>query len=85
MDDTNAQPAQPPALEIPLQPVESSNLEAIGYDPASRTLAVKFKNGTLYHYADVPASVWEGLQGASSAGRFYSAMIRGTFTGTKQP
>jgi hypothetical protein len=44
-----------------LVPIRSSSLAAIGYDPATRTLRVKFRNGGLYDYLDVAHEVYEGL------------------------
>jgi len=39
----------------------SKALEAAGYDAASRTLRLRFRNGGLYDYFDVPPDVHEGL------------------------
>lgn len=39
---------------IPLKEVTSTAIKAIGYDPATRTLAVRFRAGQVSHYADVP-------------------------------
>lgn len=36
-----------------LTPVKSSNVAALGYDPASQTLRVKFKTGGTFDYAGV--------------------------------
>lgn len=44
-----------------LIPLSSEALAAVGYDPASRTLRVRFEHGGLYDYFDVPAYVFEGL------------------------
>lgn len=76
-----------PAPEM--TPVDSSNLESVGYDPASRHLTVRFKprprkDGTTdpartYTHIDVPAEIHRELMTAPSKGRFYSARISGTF------
>lgn len=50
-------------------PVSSSNLQAVGYDPATRTLEIEFLNGGLYSYSGVPASVHASLMAASSTVR----------------
>ena len=66
---------------ISLTPVKSSNLAAVGYDPATRTLAVRF-TGTaakVYHYKDVPAEAHTALMAADSIGRHYSKSIRTHF------
>ena len=33
-----------------MTPVKSSQLTKVGYDEATRTLAVEFKGGAVYHY-----------------------------------
>lgn len=42
-------------------PVRSTNLSAIGYDPTTATLSVRFLSGALYNYFGVPRAVYEGL------------------------
>lgn len=76
-----------PESTIPLTPVNSSQLAAVGYDPAGRTLAIQFKGkggaGSTYHYAEVPAEVHAGLMSAESCGKFFGASIKGKFAFTK--
>ncbi len=35
-------------------PVSSSNLAAVGYDPAGKVLEIEFLNGSIYQYFNVP-------------------------------
>ncbi len=67
---------QRPAIE--LQPVESSQVEAIGYDEATQTLAVQFKRGAraIYHYPGVTLSTFEAFRDAESIGSFFTANIK---------
>jgi len=73
---------------IPMTPVESSQVAAVGYDPSGKVLAVQFKAkagpGSIYHYADVPPDVYQGMLAAESCGKFFGANIRGKFEFTKQ-
>lgn len=62
---------------------KSSNVESVGYDEATKTLGVKFKSGGLYHHADVPKSVYDGLVGADSVGSHYHAHVKGKFKHSK--
>ncbi len=39
----------------------SKALGSAGYDPASRTLRLRFRHGGLYDYHDVPPEVFEAL------------------------
>ena len=44
--------------------VKSSNIESVAYDPATRELHVRFKNGGTYSYEDVPAEKHAALMAA---------------------
>lgn len=68
---------------IPLEPVQSSNIAAVGYDTPNRVLAVQFSNGTLYHFKEVPADVIEAMKGAESKGSFFAKSIRGKYDSEK--
>jgi hypothetical protein len=57
-------------------PVDSSNIEAIGYDPESATLTIQFKKGgSVYEYYDVPQHEYDGLMAADSKGTYAHANI----------
>jgi hypothetical protein len=64
---------------ITLRPVESSNVDSVGYDPETRTFAVRYISGALYHYHDVESDVWEGCQGVvelnGSVGKYLAAAL----------
>lgn len=64
---------------LKLNPVKSSNVDAVGYDAASQTLQVRFKGGKTYDYAGVPAAVNTALNQAESVGRFIAANVVGKF------
>lgn len=64
-------------------PVTSSNISDIGYDEDSQTLEVGFKNGSVYQYAGVPLSEYEGLMSAGSHGTYLAANIKGRYPYTK--
>ena len=61
------------------QPVSSSNIASIGYDPESETLEIKFLNGGVYQYFDVPSHVYKGLMSADSHGRYLARQIKGVY------
>ncbi len=47
---------------VEMVPMRSSKaLESAGYEPASRTLRVRFRHGGVYDYAGVPPEVYDGL------------------------
>lgn len=57
-------------------PVTSSNIESIGYDPQQRILEVEFKDGSVYQYDRVPATVYRDLMAAESHGTYLANYIR---------
>lgn len=65
---------------IKLNPVVSSNVNSIGYDEASKTLSVLFKNNTLYAYENVPHSVYLQLGAAPSIGKFLNENIKPNYS-----
>lgn len=62
---------------------ESSQVKAHGYDAATRTLAVEFKSGGVYHYHDVPAKTYDDMKASKSVGKFIGASIKGAHKFTK--
>lgn len=70
--------------KVPLEPVVSSNIAAVGYDYARQILAIQFKtDGVIRHYAGVPVALAFDFGRAESKGRFYHAKIRGKFRGER--
>ena len=59
------------------EPVSSNNLADVGYDPATQTLEVGFKNGRIYQYFDVPEHIRDGLMDAESPGGYLSREVKG--------
>lgn len=64
--------------------VDSSNIEAIGYDSATRELHVRFsKSGETYVYYEVEEFVFEDFKRADSKGTFLNASIKDRYTCSK--
>ncbi len=61
------------------EPVESSMIAAIGYNPDNQTLEVEFNDGNVYEYDDVEPEVYEEFMAADSHGRFFLANIRDNY------
>jgi hypothetical protein len=60
-------------------PLTSSYLSGMSYNPETRELDIRFKNGRIYSYYNVPPNVAEDMLTASSAGEFYSTNIKGQY------
>jgi ATP-dependent DNA helicase RecG len=58
------------------EPVESSNIQSVGYDATLRVLEIEFHGGAVYQYDDVDSSVYADLMAADSKGQFFSREIR---------
>ena len=59
--------------------VESSMIQAVGYDPTTNVLEVAFNSGRTYCYEGVPPEVYAGLMAADSKGRYMRAEIIGMY------
>jgi hypothetical protein len=60
-------------------PVTSSNLAAVGYDPVGQVLEIEFRSGGIYDYYGVPQGLYEQLMAATSLGTFFHRYIRNAF------
>ncbi len=64
--------------------VTSSQITEIGHDPATETMAVRFKHGgTLYHYAGVSAEKFKAFKESESMGSYLGKHIKGQHDFTK--
>lgn len=63
--------------EIPMVPVESSAISAVGY--VAPNLFVQFKTGKLWRFRDVPAKLYFRMLAATSIGKFFGSEVRGKF------
>lgn len=73
---------------IALQPVKSSQIAAIGYDPENQRLAIEFINhkapkegeepkNSLYHYDGFTPEQWETFEKADSIGSHFHLHLKG--------
>jgi hypothetical protein len=65
--------------------VKSNSIADVKHDPASRTLTVKFVNGSAYQYAGVTADQHAALMRSDSIGNHFHNKIRPNFTAQKVP
>jgi KTSC domain len=65
-----------------LEPVSSSAISHVGYDPETREMRVRFHGGRTYSYPNVPAETHAGFIAADSVGKHFSANIRKVHAGT---
>lgn len=65
---------------LPYQPTPTINpgrprTLAAGYDENAMTMRIKFRDGEIYEYYDVPPSVWWKFERAQSPGRFINSTL----------
>jgi hypothetical protein len=58
-----------------LQFVESSMIQAFGYDKDAETLMVIFNSGKTYQYSEVPQETYEELLAADSKGSYMRSFV----------
>jgi hypothetical protein len=71
-------------LGVYRRPVGSDVLRSVGYDLASSVLEIEFESHRLYHYFDVPLSVYSMLMAAESKGAYFNEHIRDMYTYQEQ-
>jgi hypothetical protein len=64
---------------MPWRALQSRHLNGFDYDPESRTLAIRFVNGAVYHYRGVPQTVADTLTQTGSPGTYFHEKIRGNY------
>ena len=67
-----------PRPDISMQDVKSSQVKQVGYDPATKTLAVSFTRGAgaIYHYPNVSAEDHQKFLDADSLGVHFGQHIK---------
>jgi len=60
-------------------PVDSSDVVAVGYDPAERVLEIEFQQDRVYRYMDVPQDIYDHFVKADSYGGYFNSYINGYF------
>ena len=71
------------ATTMDMRHVHSSNISSIGYDKKESFLVIRFTNGSLYKYYNVPPNVYHELMKATSHGGYFHAEIKGKYEYTK--
>jgi len=65
--------------------VDSSNIEAFGYDADDELLEVEFKSGDVFEYYQVPEKTVLDFRGADSKGKYFNQKIRTVYRFCKLP
>jgi hypothetical protein len=65
----------PPDMEY----VDSSNVEAIGFDEDANEIHVQFHGGRTYVYAETDLATYEDLRDADSIGSYLNRVLKPNF------
>ena len=63
-----------------MEKVRSTNIARVGYDAQSKTLAVEFRNGSIYHYHGIDQDKHDEFMRAESKGKYLHQHIKGRYT-----
>lgn len=58
------------------EPVKSSMIKSVGYDPETKRMEVKFANNSIYTHENVEQDAFECLRDAESVGKHYNENFR---------
>lgn len=58
------------------EPVKSSMIKSIGYDPDSKKMEVKFTNNSIYTHENVEQNDFDDFLNAPSVGKHYNENFR---------
>jgi hypothetical protein len=59
--------------------VSSSNVAELGYDEENQMVYVRFQNGTLYTYSNVPKYEYDALDNATSIGSYLNRNFKNVY------
>ena len=57
------------------QPIRSTSLKAVGYDPATQTLEIQHRSGRLTRYAGVSETTFQALLAAPGKALFVQQVL----------
>ena len=69
----------PLAHPIKMAPVDAEQFESVGYTDATRTLYIKFRNGTTLRFEKVPRFRYQGLMAAPRKDAYHKTFIKDQF------
>jgi hypothetical protein len=66
-------------MNLKMHHLDSSSIDAAGYDASHHQLLLAFRNDGLYRYFGVPQRAYHALLHAESKAQFYTGCIRGQY------
>ena len=66
-------------IAFPLLKSSSTVIKSFDYDSEKKVLRIEFGSGSVYHYHEVPESIYKEMKDTPSVGQFFNAKIRDQF------
>ena len=66
--------------EPEMQAVDSSTIEAVGYESGKREIYIRFLDGGTYAYSDTDESICKELLSADSIGGYFNRVIKHNYS-----
>lgn len=63
-------------MSVEMQPVNSSMVSHVGYEPETSTLHVTYHGGRTYQHPGVPQAKFDALMSSSSIGKYLNTQIK---------
>lgn len=63
-------------MSVEMQPVDSSMVSHVGYDPQTKTLHLTYHSGGSYQHPGVPPAKFDALMRSSSIGAYINKQIK---------
>ncbi|MDF7810878.1 KTSC domain-containing protein [Hymenobacter sp. YC55] len=57
------------------RPIRSTSLKAVGYDAATLTLEIEYRNGSLVRYIGVPETMYQALLAVAGKALFVEQVV----------
>lgn len=61
------------------EPIQSSSIKSVGYEPDTLSLEVEFEDGTVYVYSGIPKDVRNEFMAAASKGSFFNSRVKNQY------
>lgn len=58
------------------RPLHSSWLDSVAYDPLTKSLTVRYRDGKVQRFVGVPQRIYKGLLSAESPGAYFNEWVR---------
>lgn len=65
-------------------PIRSTSLKAVGYDPATQTLEIEYRHGSIVRYTGVSEAVYQGLLHVPGKVQFVEQVLERSGYGREQ-